>query len=59
MTLMKQTLNTNIKKNWLKEKHNNKNANILGLLKEGRKSCRAKWYVGKCSGHLMYSADQS
>ena len=42
-----------------KEKHNNKNANILGLLKEGQKSCRAKWYVGTCSGHLMYSADLS
>ena len=23
-----------------------------GLLKEGRRSCKAKWYVGTCSGDL-------
>ena len=30
-----------------------------GLLKEGRLSCRAKWYVGSCSGdlNLIYSGD--
>ena len=30
----------------------------MSLLKEGRKSCRAKWYVGTCNGDMMmYSGD--
>ena len=32
-------------------------AGFLGVDIRGRGTCRAKWYVGTCSGDLLYSGD--